>query len=124
MLNEIAYTFKLASFELFTSVRIFFLHTKTNKLRFWSFEMPFPGLYVLNLMNSAVTPDNCADCELPLESLRSEIWNLKTMLQQTVASVAALKRSHIENQRSINRAQRQRRDLNPILLTDNLRIEC
>lgn len=69
MLNEIAYTYKVASFDVFTSVRIFFLHAKKNKLQFWSFEMHSPDLYVLNLLNSVVIPDKCASCELPVESL-------------------------------------------------------
>ncbi|RCH92224.1 hypothetical protein CU097_008000 [Rhizopus azygosporus] len=47
MLNEIAYTYKFASSDVFNTVRIFFLHAKKNKLRFWSFEMPAPGLYML-----------------------------------------------------------------------------
>ncbi|KAI8975295.1 hypothetical protein BDF20DRAFT_822205, partial [Mycotypha africana] len=49
MLNEMAYTYKFASFDVFTSVHIFFLHAKKNKLQFWSFEMPSPGLYGLTV---------------------------------------------------------------------------
>lgn len=80
MLNEIAYTYNFASFDVFTTVRIFFLHAKKNKFRFWSFEMPSPGVNVPNLLNSVVIPDNCASCELPVESLCIELWNLRTML--------------------------------------------
>lgn len=113
MLNEIAYTNKFASFGVFTTVRIFFLHAKKNKLRFWSFEMPAPGLYVLNLLNSAVIPDNRASCELPVESLCIELWNLRNMLQQTVTTIAKLRQSHIVNQRAYNRSHREFPDLVP-----------
>jgi hypothetical protein len=122
MLNEIADTYKFASFDVFSTVRIFFLHAKKNKLRFWSFEMPAPGLYVLNLLNSVVIPDNCASCELPVKSLCIELWNLRTMLQQTVTAIANLRKSHIVNQRVYNRSYRQFPDLMPTLLTDSLRI--
>ncbi|KAI9362617.1 hypothetical protein BD770DRAFT_315784 [Pilaira anomala] len=122
MLNEIAYTYNFASFDVFTTVRIFFLHAKKNKLRFWSFEMPSPGLYVLNLLNSVVIPDNCASCELPVESLCIELWNLRTMLQQTVTALSNLRQSHIINQRAYNRSHRELPDLMPNLLTDSLRI--
>ncbi|KAI8643567.1 hypothetical protein BD408DRAFT_442431 [Parasitella parasitica] len=122
MLNEIAHTYKFASFDIFTTVRIFFLHAKKNKLRFWSFEMPAPGLYVLNLLNSVVIPDNCTSCELPVESLCIELWNLRTMIQQTITAIANLRQSHIVNQRIYNRSHRQFPDLMPTLLTDSLRI--
>jgi hypothetical protein len=122
MLNEIAYTNKFASFDVFATVRIYFLHAKKNKLRFWSFEMPAPGLYVLNLLNSVVIPDNRASCELPVESLCIELWNLRTMLQQTVTAIANLRQSHIVNQRAYNRSHREFPDLVPTLLTDSLRI--
>ncbi|CEG76747.1 hypothetical protein RMATCC62417_11604 [Rhizopus microsporus] len=121
MLNEIAYTHKFASFDIFTTVRIFFLHTKKNKLRFWSFEMLSPGLYVLNLLNSVVIPGNCTSCELPVEPLCIELWNLRTMLQQTVTAIANLRQPHSVNQRAYNRSHRQFPDLMPTLLTDSLR---
>lgn len=60
MINEIAYLYKSASFDIFTTARLFFIHAKKNKLRLWSFEMHAPGLYVLNLLNSIIIPDNCA----------------------------------------------------------------
>lgn len=47
VLNEIAYTYKFASSDVFNTLRIFFLHAKKNKLRFWSFKMSAPGLYML-----------------------------------------------------------------------------
>ena len=122
MLNEIAHIYKFASFDVFTSVRIFFLHAKKNKLRFWSFEMAAPGLYVLNLLNSVVIPDNCTSCELPVESLCVQLWNLRTMIQQTITAIANLKNSHIVNQRAYNRSHRQSPNSIPTLLTDSLKI--
>ncbi|KAI9483832.1 MAG: hypothetical protein EXX96DRAFT_559849 [Benjaminiella poitrasii] len=122
MLNEIAYTYNFASFDVFTTVRIFFNHVKNNKLRFWSFEMPSLGLYVLNLINSMAISDNCTSCELPVESLCIELWNLRTMLQQTVTALTNLRQSYIVNQRVYNRVHRQFPDLMPTLLTGSLRI--
>ncbi|KAG2228469.1 hypothetical protein BDF21DRAFT_376012 [Thamnidium elegans] len=122
MINEIAYLYKYASFDIFTKVRLFFIHAKKNKLRLWSFEMPAPGLYILNLLNSVIIPDNCASCELPMESLCVELWNLRAMLQQTLITIDNLRESHIVNQRIYSRAHRQSPDLVPTLLTDALRI--
>lgn len=122
MLNGIARLYNFASFDIFSSLRIFFVHAKKNKLRFWSFEMPSPGLYVLNLVNSVVIPDNCASCELPVESICIELWNLRSMLQQTLVNIDALKNSHIANQRAYNRASRNSPELQPTLLTDSLKI--
>ncbi|KAI7897807.1 uncharacterized protein BX663DRAFT_490537 [Cokeromyces recurvatus] len=122
ILTESAYTYKFASFDVFTTIRIFFLHAKKNKLRFWSFETLAPGLYVLNLLNSVVIPDNYTSCELPVESLCIKLWNLRTMIQQTMTAIANLRESHIVNQRAYNRSHRQFPDLMPTLLTASLKI--
>ncbi|CEP18339.1 hypothetical protein [Parasitella parasitica] len=122
MLNGIARLYNFASFDVFSSLRIFFVHAKKNKLRFWSFEMPSPGLYVLNLVNSVAIPEDCASCDLPVESICVELWNLRSMVQQTLTAIDALKSSHITNQRAYTRASRNSPDLQPILLTDSLRI--
>lgn len=121
MLNEIANTYKFASFDTFSAIRVYFIHAKNQKLRFWSFEMPAPGLYVLNLLDSVIIPDNCASCELPIESLCVELWNLRAMLQQTLSALENLRQSHISNQSVYNRAQRRDLDLTPTLLTGALR---
>lgn len=63
MFNEFAYLYKYASFGIFTTVRLFFIHAKKNRLRLWSFEMPTSGLYVRNLLSSVIIPDNYASSE-------------------------------------------------------------
>lgn len=84
--------------------------------------MRSPGLYVMNFLNSAVIPDDCATCEQPIESLYVELRSLRSMLQQTTTAINNLKKSHIINQRAYNRSRRQLPDLTPTLLSDSLGI--
>lgn len=122
MLNQIVYQYKYASFEIFTAIRLYFVHVKNTKLRLWSFEMASPGIYILNLVDSQTLPDSFATSELALESLCIELWNLKEMLDSTILNIQLLAKSDAENQRAFNRKRRGTPNLKPTLLPDALKI--
>ncbi|GAN09074.1 hypothetical protein MAM1_0242c08596 [Mucor ambiguus] len=124
MLNQIAYQYEYASFDVLTGVRIYFVHAKSNKLRLWSFEMASPGIYVLNLLDSQTLPDDFASSELAVESLCIELWHLKELLDYTAHQIQLLANSDAQNKREFSRARRTMPDIKPTLLRDSLKIDA
>ncbi|CAO3638030.1 unnamed protein product [Cunninghamella blakesleeana] len=103
MLNNLAHKYKFGSFDIFSSIRLFFIHVKDKRLRLWSFEMASSGIYIMNMIDHVNLPSEKETCEHDLRHLIKLLWTFKHLLFHTTKCINDLKNSHINTMKSISR---------------------
>ncbi|CAO3637886.1 unnamed protein product [Cunninghamella blakesleeana] len=103
MLNNLARKYKFGSFDIFSSIRFFFIHVKEKRLRLWSFEMANSGIYIMNMIDHVNLPSDREICEHDIRHLIKLLWTFKHLLTHTTKCIDDLKTSHINTMKSIAR---------------------
>jgi hypothetical protein len=103
MLHSIADQYKYGDFNLFMGVIVFFMYTKENEIKMWSFELPsYNKIYVSNCLGYAVIPDRLEGMEKEARELGSLFWTLKLELGKSIGFINKLKQSHFTNSRKLH----------------------
>ncbi|RUP44702.1 hypothetical protein BC936DRAFT_149109 [Jimgerdemannia flammicorona] len=95
MLSRIAYVFMHGSVELFQDVKVGFVHAHGKTLHLWLFNMPTPGIFVMQRVAKAAVPAKFGEALLLCE-LINFLWTLRVEISKTVKAMVMLKESHEE----------------------------
>ncbi|RUS20437.1 hypothetical protein BC937DRAFT_95208 [Endogone sp. FLAS-F59071] len=116
MLSRIAYIFMHGSLEVFQDIKVAFVHAHGTSLHLWLFNMPTPGIFVMQRVAKATVPAKFGEALLLCE-LINFLWTLRGFspnsltlflfvaqveISKTMKALVKLKESHGEKTLGIN----------------------
>ncbi|KAF7724537.1 hypothetical protein EC973_000914 [Apophysomyces ossiformis] len=93
MLRKLAHAYYAAGFEIFSKLRMYFLHVKERKVKLWAVYTPEPEVNLLQLVKEAEFPGSFDGMDKVVDLL-DFWWELVVRVENVVRTIEKLKKEH------------------------------
>ncbi|KAF7720374.1 hypothetical protein EC973_009630 [Apophysomyces ossiformis] len=93
MLRKLAHTYYAAGFDIFSKLRMYFLHVKERKVKLWAIYTPEPEVNLLQLVKEAEFPGSFDGVD-KVADLLDFWWELAVRVENEVRTIEKLKVEH------------------------------